>query len=148
VIEDFQTGKSTWEWKQYPLMADKEARLAQLDSEIGVIQERREKLMKSMKAREAQIAMLFSDNYYIKSEWSEKTIPSNPLKPMQTLDISSGGDPNVEQAEIFMSSIWASLTAYPKQFSVRLFQYSMRFVNNFYWMRSLGIRLSMINHRH
>jgi hypothetical protein len=71
-----------------------------------------------MKAREAQVALLFSDNYYIKAEWSAKTAMSNPLKPMHTLDISSGGDPNIEQAELFMSSIWALLMAYPKQFSV------------------------------
>jgi hypothetical protein len=89
-----------------------------LDKEIGVIQDRRDKLMKSMRAREAQVALLFSDNYYIKSEWSAKTIMSNPPKPMSTLDISGGGNPNIEQAELFMSPIWALLTAYPKQFSV------------------------------
>ena len=61
---------------------------------------------------------MFSDNYFIKSEWSAKTITSNPLKPMSTLDISGGGNPNIEQAELFMSVVWALLTAYPKQFSV------------------------------
>ena len=90
--------------KKYPLVADRKTRVAQLDTEIGVIQDRREKLMKSMKAKEAQVALLFSENYYIESEWSAKTIMSNPSKPMSTLDISSGGDPNIEQAELFMSS--------------------------------------------
>jgi hypothetical protein len=37
---------------------------------------------------------------------------------MSTLDISGGGNPNIEQAELFMSVVWALLTAYPKQFSV------------------------------
>ena len=60
--------------------------MAQLDTDIGVIQDRRKKLMKSMKAKEAQVALLFSDNHYIKSEWSAKTIMSNPLKPIHTLE--------------------------------------------------------------
>jgi hypothetical protein len=63
---------------------------------------------------------LFSDNYFIKSEWSAKTIKSNPLNPMSTLDISGGGNPNIEQAELFMSVVWALLTASPNRFSVRV----------------------------
>ena len=31
----------------------------------------------------------------------------NPLKPMSTLDISGGGNPNIEQAELFMGMVWA-----------------------------------------
>jgi hypothetical protein len=71
--------------RKYPSMEERKTRTAELDKEIGVIQDRRDKLKKSMKAREAQVALLFSDNYYIKSEWFAKTIMSNPLKPMNTL---------------------------------------------------------------
>ena len=74
--------------------------------------------MKSMKARENQISLLFSEHYYVRSEWSTKTISNNPLKAMSTLNISGGGKPDVEQAELFMSNVWALMTAYPKQFSV------------------------------
>ena len=116
-IEDLQ-GNDPETVRKYPTKEARNKRLAELDKEIGIIQDRRDKLMKSMKAREAQIALLFSDNYFIKSEWSAKTITSNPLKPMSTLDISGGGNPNIEQAELFMSVVWALLTAYPKQFSV------------------------------
>jgi hypothetical protein len=87
-IEDFQAGNLDL-MRKYPLVADRKIHMAQLDTKIGVIQDRREKLMKLMKAKEAQVALLFpSDNYYIRSEWSAKTIMSNPLKPMSTLDIS------------------------------------------------------------
>jgi len=116
-IEDLQ-GNDPETMRKYPTKEARNKRLAELDKEVGVIQDRRDKLMKSMKAREAQVALLFSDNYFIKSEWSAKTITSNPLKPMSTLDISGGGNPNIEQAELFMSVVWALLTAYPKQFSV------------------------------
>jgi hypothetical protein len=86
-IEDF-LGNDLEMMRQYPTKEARSTRLAELDKKIGVIQDRRDKLMKSMRAREAQVALLFSDNYYIKSEWSAKTITSNPLKPMSTLDIS------------------------------------------------------------
>ena len=105
-IEDLQ-GNDLESMRKYPTKEARNARLAELDKEVGVIQDRRDKLMKSMKAREAQVALLFADNYYIKSEWSAKTITSNPLKPMSTLDISGGGNPNIEQAELFMGMVWA-----------------------------------------
>jgi hypothetical protein len=89
-FEDFQTEKLELMTK-YPTVAEMKIVMAQLDVEIGVTQDRRDKLMKSMKARDAQVPLLFSDNYYIKSEWSAQTTTSNPLKPMSTLDILGGG---------------------------------------------------------
>jgi hypothetical protein len=40
---------------KYPTVVERENRMAQLDSEIGVIQDRRDKLMKSMKGTEIAI---------------------------------------------------------------------------------------------
>ena len=65
-IENFQ-GEGFDLLKKYTTKEERNIRLAVLDKEIGVIQDRRDKLMKSMKAREAQVALLFSDNYYITS---------------------------------------------------------------------------------
>ena len=104
--------------QKYPSKEARQAAMADYDKQMGTIQDRREKSIKSMKARENQISLLFSEHYYVRSEWSTKTISRNPLKAMDTLNISGGGEPNVEQAELFMSNIWALMTAYPKQFSV------------------------------
>jgi hypothetical protein len=57
-IEDFQ-GNDIELLKKYPTKEGRRIRLTELDKEIGVIQDRRDKLTKSMKAREAQVAMLF-----------------------------------------------------------------------------------------
>jgi hypothetical protein len=63
-IEDFQAEKLELMTK-YPTVAERKTRMAQLDSEIGVIHDRPDKLMKSTKARDAHVALLF--NYYTKS---------------------------------------------------------------------------------
>ena len=104
--------------QKYPSKEVRRNVMADYDKQMGTIQDRREKSMKSMKARENQISLLFSEHYYVRSEWSTKTISNNPLKAMSTLNISGGGKPDVEQAELFMSNVWALMTAYPKQFSV------------------------------
>ena len=67
-MEDFQA--ETYEiLLKYPSFEERNVAMAKLDDEIGIIQDRapdrREKLIKTMKARDAQIALLFSDHYYV-----------------------------------------------------------------------------------
>jgi len=65
--------------QKYPSKEARQAAMADYDKQMGTIQDRREKSMKSMKARENQISLLFSEHYYVRSEWSTKTISNNPF---------------------------------------------------------------------